>query len=36
MSDNMSLYNAVRTPPPEALKTIQAGRLKGMSDINPM
>lgn len=36
MSDNMNLYNAVRTPPPEALREIKAGRLAGKSDINPM
>lgn len=36
MSDNMTLYNAVRTPPPEALREIKAGRLAGKSDINPM
>ena len=36
MSENMTLYNAVRTPPPEALKEIKAGRLAGKSDINPM
>lgn len=34
--DNMKLYEAARVVPQEALKTIQAGRLKGMSDINPM
>lgn len=34
--DNLVLYNAVREPPNEALKTIGAGRLKGMTDINPM
>lgn len=34
--DNMELYNALRTVPPEAMKTIGAGRLKGMTDINPM
>ena len=34
--DNMNLYEAARVVPQEALKTIQAGRLKGMSDINPM
>lgn len=34
--DNLTIYNAVRKPPEEALKTIQAGRLKGKSDINPM
>lgn len=36
MSENMDLYNAVRSAPPEALKTIGGGRLKGMTDINPM
>ena len=36
MSENLSLYNAVRTPPNDALKPIQAGRLKGKTDINPM
>ena len=36
MSDNLTLYNAVRQPPKEALKEIQAGRLRGKSDINPM
>lgn len=36
MSDNMNLYNSVRTPPPEALREIKAGRLAGKSDINPM
>lgn len=34
--DNMKLYEAARVVPQEALKPIQAGRLKGMSDINPM
>jgi len=34
--DNLAIYNAVRNPPKEALKEIQAGRLKGKSDINPM
>lgn len=34
--DNMEIYNAVRAVPPEAIKTINAGRLKGFSDINPM
>lgn len=33
---NLEIYNKVRSVPKEALKTIQAGRLKGMSDINPM
>lgn len=35
MSDNMKLYNAVRKVPQEALKRIEAGRLKGMTDIAP-
>ena len=34
--DNMKIYEAARAVPQEALKTIQAGRLKGMNDINPM
>lgn len=33
---NMEIYEAVRTPPKEALKKITAGRLKDMTDINPM
>lgn len=33
---NLDLYNKVRKVPPEAIKPINAGRLKGMSDINPM
>lgn len=33
---NMKIYEGHRTAPQEALKPIQAGRLKGMSDINPM
>ena len=36
MSDNLYIYNAVRTVPSAALREIQAGRLKGKSDINPM
>ena len=36
MSDNLKLYNAVRKPPEEALKTIKGGRLNGYTDINPM
>ena len=35
MSNNLDLWNKVNKPPPSALKTIGAGRLKGMSDINP-
>lgn len=34
--DNLELYNKVRTVPKEAIKPITGGRLKGMSDINPM
>lgn len=34
--ENMEIYNKLRSVPQEALKTIGAGRLKGMSDINPM
>lgn len=34
--DNMRFYEILRQVPKEALKTIQAGRLKGFSDINPL
>lgn len=34
--EKMSIYEAHREAPKDALKPIQAGRLKGMSDINPM
>lgn len=34
--DKMAVYNSMRQVPPVALKTISAGRLKNMSDINPM
>lgn len=33
---NLDLYNRVRSCPAEAQKKIGAGRLKGMTDINPM
>ena len=33
--DNMQLWNKVKTPPKSALKEIQGGRLKGMTDIKP-
>lgn len=33
---NLELYNKVRAVPDEAKKTIKGGRLKGMTDINPM
>lgn len=34
--ENMQIYNAVRVVPQEAQKKIEGGRLKGMTDINPM
>ena len=34
--DNLDIYNAVRAVPKEAQKTINAGRLKGFTDINPV
>lgn len=34
--NNLDIYNKVRVVPQEAQKTIGAGRLKGMTDINPM
>ena len=34
--ENMDIYNKLRAVPQEAIKPIAAGRLKGMSDINPM
>ena len=36
MTDNLEIWNKLKQPPPTALKTINYGRLKGMSDINPM
>lgn len=33
---NLSVFNKVRQAPPSALKIIGAGRLKNMSDVNPM
>lgn len=33
--DNLKIWDALKQPPPEALKTIQGGRLKGKTDINP-
>ena len=32
----MKYYDRLKVVPPEALRTIQSGRLKGKSDINPM
>ena len=34
--DNLEIYNSLRQVPQNAQKPIQAGRLKGMTDINPM
>jgi len=34
--ENLELYNKLRVVPAEAKKEIQAGRLKGFTDINPM
>ena len=34
--DNLELYEKVRQVPEKAQKKIEAGRLKGMTDINPM
>jgi len=34
-SDYMHTWSKLCTPPPEALKKITGGRLKGMTDINP-
>lgn len=36
LEKNLRFYNQGRTVPANALKPIKAGRLKGMSDINPM
>lgn len=36
MNENMKIYEQARAVPKEALKEIKGGRLKGMSDINPM
>lgn len=34
--NNLDIYNSVATVPDNAKKKIQAGRIKGMTDINPM
>ena len=34
--ENLKLYNQLRSVPEEAKKPINAGRLKGMTDINPV
>lgn len=33
---NLDYYNRLKVVPPEALRIIQSGRLRGKSDINPM
>lgn len=35
-NDNLAIYNIARVVPDEAKRPITAGRLKGMTDINPM
>jgi len=35
-TNNLEIYNKVREVPQEAKKEIKGGRLKGMTDINPM
>jgi hypothetical protein len=34
-NNNMSFWDRVKTPPTDALKKIQGGRLRGFTDINP-
>jgi hypothetical protein len=34
--DKLAIYNQLANTPQEARKEISAGRLKGMTDINPM
>ncbi len=34
--NNLKIWDAVKTPPIKALKTIRGGRLNGMTDISPM
>ena len=36
MNDNLKIYNQVRQVPQEAQKSIGGGRLRNMTDINPM
>ena len=33
---NMEIWDKLRTPPPDALKTITGGRLSGFTDVSPM
>lgn len=36
MNDNLKIYNLSKSVPEKSCKTIKGGRLKGMTDINPM
>lgn len=36
LSNNMELYEQARSVPAEARRTIQAGKIKGFTDVNPM
>jgi len=33
--ENLTIYNALKQPPKEALREIRGGRLAGKTDINP-
>ena len=33
--ENLKIYNTIKQPPREALRTIKGGRLSGMTDVNP-
>lgn len=35
MGENLKVWNAVKQPPPEVLREIKGGRLKGKTDISP-
>lgn len=35
MGENLKIWNAVKQPPPEVLREIKGGRLKGKTDISP-
>ena len=35
MTDKMKLWNSIKRPPPDVLRPIKAGRLKGKTDISP-
>lgn len=36
MNENLNIYNDLRNVPDQAKKTINGGRLNGMTDVNPM